>query len=145
LFLPSGKANLGRLTPIDTPQHGFETLPHIVARILNLTLSAHAIPAEESMMKAFTQHPHKQGVTYFEHWNFAMGIAWRLLASVTAFMLHAVLPFITIEPRLDLEATARFLAERNYFIETAAASAHQHSNQDISGSNVSGDNTPVPA
>ena len=72
-------------------------------------------------MNALTDHPHGQGVTYFEHWAFAMGIAWRLLTSVTAFALHAVLPFISIEKHLDLEATAAFLAERNRFIETAAA------------------------
>jgi hypothetical protein len=68
-----------------------------------------------------------------------MGIAGRLLASVLAFLLHAVLPFITIQPRfllhavlpfitiqprLDLEATSAFLLERNHFIETAAATAH---------------------
>ena len=72
-------------------------------------------------MNALTEHPHQQGVTYFEHWAFAMGIAWRLLTTVVAFALHAMLPFIFIEPRLDLEATAAFLAERNQFIETAAA------------------------
>ncbi len=72
-------------------------------------------------MNALTEHPHQQGVTYFEHWAFAMGIAWRLLTTVVAFALHAMLPFISIEPRLDLEATAAFLAERNLFIETAAA------------------------
>jgi hypothetical protein len=72
-------------------------------------------------MKAFTSHPHAQGVTYLEHWNFAMGIAWRLLRSAIAFALHAMLPFISIERRFDLEATARFLLERNRFIETAAS------------------------
>lgn len=75
-------------------------------------------------MNAFTEHPHEQGVTYFEHWSFAMGIAWRLLCSVLAFALHALLPFITIERRFDLEATSAFLLERNQFIETAAATAH---------------------
>jgi hypothetical protein len=75
-------------------------------------------------MTAFTRHPYRQGVTYFRHWLFAMGIAGRLLASVLAFLLHAVLPFITIQPRLDLEATSAFLLERNHFIETAAATAH---------------------
>ncbi len=76
-------------------------------------------------MNAFTGHPHAQGVTYLEHWCFAMGIAWRLLSSVIAFALHALLPFITIERRFDLEATCAFLIERNHFIETAAASAHR--------------------
>ncbi len=75
-------------------------------------------------MNTFTEHPHKQGVSYFEHWGFAMGIAWRLLASVMAFALHALLPCITIGRRFDLEATSAFLLERNHFIETAAATAH---------------------
>lgn len=73
-------------------------------------------------MTIFTEHPHAQGVSYFEHWGFAIGIAWRLLRSVLAFSLHAVLPFITIHQELDLEATSEFLLERNVFIETAAAS-----------------------
>ncbi len=72
-------------------------------------------------MKAFTNHPHEQGVTYFEHWSFAIGIAWRLLRSVIAFTVHAMLPFITIERRFDLEATSQFLLERNRFIENAAS------------------------
>lgn len=75
-------------------------------------------------MTAITQHPHEQGVTYFQHWAFAMGIAWRLLCSVVEFAIHALLPFITIERRFDLEATSAFLMERNHFIETAAATAH---------------------
>jgi hypothetical protein len=79
-------------------------------------------------MNAFTGHPHEQGVSYFEHWSFAMGIAWRLLSSVVAFALHALLPFITIERRFDLEATSAFLLERNRFIETAAATAHGRPN-----------------
>jgi hypothetical protein len=72
-------------------------------------------------MTPFTEHPCRQGLSYFGHWIFATGIAIRLLASVAAFALHAILPFITIEPRLDLEATAAFLAERNRFITIAAA------------------------
>ena len=72
-------------------------------------------------MTIFTQHPHDQGITYFEHWGFAMGIAWRLLRSVLAFAIHALMPGITIEKQFDLEATSAFLLERNDFIETAAA------------------------
>lgn len=94
-------------------------------------------------MNVFTMHPHGQGVTYFEHWTFAMGIAWRLFSSVLAFALHAILPLISIEPRLDLEATSAFLLERNQFIETAATSAH---GQPVSGeatSNAGRHNTPA--
>jgi hypothetical protein len=75
-------------------------------------------------MNPFISHPRKQGVTYLEHWCFAMGIAYRLLTSVVAFVLHATLPFIPIEPRLDLEATAGYLQERNCWIESAGDRAH---------------------
>jgi hypothetical protein len=76
------------------------------------------------MMNPFINHPRKQGITYLEHWCFAMGIAYRLLASVIAFGLHAMLPSISIEPRLDLEATAGYLQERNRWIDTARNTAH---------------------
>jgi hypothetical protein len=95
------------------------------------------------MMKQFTEHPHQQGVTYFEHWGFAMGIAWRLLASVMAFALHALLPFISIEPRHDLEATSAFLMERNDFIETAAATAHAQPNPGRTLANPGRHDTPA--
>lgn len=80
-------------------------------------------------MNAFTKHPRKQGITYFGHWAFASGIALRLVSSAMVFAAHAVLPFISIEPRLDLEATSAFLLERNHFIETAAAKAHGQVNR----------------
>jgi hypothetical protein len=86
-------------------------------------------------MNPFTAHPNRQGVTYAAHWVFAMGIAYRLLASVAAFALHALLPSISIDPRLDLEATAAFLAERNRWIENAHESAHAgaHRGQTVVG------------
>ena len=70
-------------------------------------------------MNPFTEHTKKQGVTYSEHLGFAMGISRRLLVSMAAFAIHALLPFISIESKHDLEATAVFLAERNQWIETA--------------------------
>jgi len=70
-------------------------------------------------MNPMTVHTQQQSVTYSEHWGFAMGISYRLLISMIAFALHAMLPFISIDPRLDLEATAAFLEERNLWIETA--------------------------
>lgn len=72
-------------------------------------------------MNLFTKHPYEQGITYAEHWVFAMGIAWRMLRSVVALAVHAMLPFISIKPHLDLEATAAYLAERNRFIGTKAS------------------------
>ena len=69
-------------------------------------------------MNPFTEHPQQQGITYVEHWYFAMGIAYRLLTSVVAFALHAILPRIPITSRLDLEATTDYLLERNRCIES---------------------------
>ena len=97
------------------------------------------------MTITLTEHPHEQGVTYFEHWAFAMGIAWRLFSSVVAFALHAVLPFMSIEPRLDLEATAAFLAERNHFIETAAANGLNQASPARDVTNTGRHNTPALA
>lgn len=96
-------------------------------------------------MNALSEHPNKQGITYFGHLAFAIGIAWRLSISVMAFALHAVLPFISIEPRFDLEATSAFLVERNHFIETAAANAHGHPTTDRNSSNSGHHDTPAMA
>ena len=69
-------------------------------------------------MNPFTRHTQQQGVSYTEHWFFAMGIAGRLFVSVIAFALHAIFPFINIEQRHDLEATMAYLNERNEWIES---------------------------
>jgi len=71
-------------------------------------------------MSIFTRHPYEQGVSYYEHLDFAAGIAWRLFRSALAFAIHALLPFITIKRHLDLEATSAFLLQRNRYIEAAA-------------------------
>ena len=68
-------------------------------------------------MNPFNTHPHHQGITYWAHFFFAMGVALRLLQSVVAFATHAVFPFIGINRSLDLEATMRFLQEQNDWIE----------------------------
>jgi hypothetical protein len=56
-----------------------------------------------------------------------MGIALRILSSAFVFALHAILPFIHIKRRLDLEATSAFLGERNQFIEAAATATGSRS------------------
>mgnify|MGYP001821255931 CR=1 FL=1 len=87
-------------------------------------------------MNPLTTHPHEQGVTYWEHWGFAMGIARHLLISVLAFAIHAILPFISIEPKYDLEATSAFLQERNSWIETARETRDSRSKTYDNGSDV---------
>lgn len=82
-------------------------------------------------MNPFTTHTQQQGVTYVEHWYFAIGIAYRLLISVLAFTAHAILPFIPIKPQHDLEATVAYLEERNHWIESAKRSAHSETSTDF--------------
>lgn len=86
-------------------------------------------------MNPFTTHPQEQGVSYMEHWRFAMGIVCRLFISVVAFTLHATLPFIPIAPRHDLEKTSAYLTERNQWIETANKSSRLVSSQNLASSN----------
>lgn len=74
-------------------------------------------------MNPFTRHTQQQGVTYLEHYFFAMSVASRLLNTVIAFTLHAIFPFIN--SRLDLEATSDFLRERNHWIESAKYNQHK--------------------
>lgn len=71
-------------------------------------------------MTLLTDHPYAQGFTDGTHFAFAAGIAFRLLRSAVAFAIHAILPFVSIEPRLDLEATSAYLLARNRFVEQSA-------------------------
>lgn len=92
-------------------------------------------------MNPFTIHPQQQGTTYFEHWCFAMRVAFRLSSSAVAFAVHALLPFIAIEPELDLEATAAFLKVRNEWIETAKGGSMGHSSPRANDSDIGGANS----
>lgn len=82
-------------------------------------------------MKLFTEHPHQQGITYLEHARFAAGIAYRLISSAIVFALHAIVPAIRIEQRLDLEATIAFLDERNRWIENSKAASFASSDESL--------------
>ena len=75
-------------------------------------------------MNPFATHPRQQGITYLEHWRFAMSIAYCLFTSAAFYAVHALLPFIPIEPRYDLESTVAYLVERNRWIETAKRRVH---------------------
>ena len=75
-------------------------------------------------MNLFTEHTHEQGLTYIEHWCFAMGIAWRLMNSMAAFTVHAIFPFISIARKHDFEATIAFIHERNEWIAYARKNKH---------------------
>ena len=46
-------------------------------------------------MNPFTMHTQEQGITYWEHWDFAMGIAYRLMISVMAFALPIAMLRVT--------------------------------------------------
>lgn len=83
-------------------------------------------------MNPFTQHTQQQGVTYLQHLDFAIGIAWRLSSSVIAFAVHAIFPFIGIDKTLDLEAMVDFLQERNNWIESTEFNGIKSENNTIS-------------
>ena len=82
-------------------------------------------------MNPFTTHTQQQGVSYVEHWYFAMGIAYRLFISVIAFAAHALFPFIDIKPEHDLEATIAFLNKQNNWIESAKRAVHDEVSTDF--------------
>ena len=75
-------------------------------------------------MNLFTEHTHKQGLTYIEHWCFAMGVAWRLMNSMAAFTVHAIFPFISIAGKYDFEETIAFMNERNEWIAYSRENKH---------------------
>jgi hypothetical protein len=68
-------------------------------------------------MNPFLQHPQEQGIGYREQSVFALTIACRPGRSALLFALHAAFPWSPIPRRFDLEATTRFLRERNTWIE----------------------------
>lgn len=108
----------------ETISHIFETSPHRPFSTLYVSpeitgLEETETGTTEQIMNPFTEHTQQQGVGYWEHWGFAMGIAYRLMISVLAFAIHAMFPFITIEQDHDLEATTVFLEEQNQWIEAA--------------------------
>jgi len=89
---------------------------------------------EELDMNPFSTHPQEQGISYNEHYRFAMGIAYRLLISVMVFALHLILPFIPIAPRHDLEKkTTVYLMERNQWIESGNKVIHADKQPDLGG------------
>jgi hypothetical protein len=84
-------------------------------------ISQQTVESGGIIMNPFSQHPHQQGISYFEHMVFALGIAARLFNSVIAFATHAIFPFIDIRKELDLEATVDFLNGQNDWIEAEKA------------------------
>ena len=117
----------------------------IPAPLLQIASTRDTALRNNSTMNPFTTHPQQQGITYLEHWCFAMGTACRLLSSVVALGTHALFPFIPIKPELDLEATAAFLKERNEWIEAAKGRRTGHScpgldDKDIGATNSKTDN-----
>ena len=45
-------------------------------------------------MKAFTEHPHSVGESYWEHLRFALSFSGALFAAAGAALLHALFPFL---------------------------------------------------
>lgn len=72
-------------------------------------------------MNPFTNHPHKHGFTWWNHFGFATGIAFRLLPSAANLVVHAVIPAVPMRRGWNLKELSQFLNERNKFVEEQAA------------------------
>jgi hypothetical protein len=81
-------------------------------------------------MNPFTAHTRAQGLTYIQHWWFAMSVAWRLFSSVIAFSLHAMFPFVHIARSLDFEATIEFIHGKNTWLEQVKSEKRCASSKD---------------
>lgn len=49
------------------------------------------------MKNIFTEHPHSQGETYFQHMMFAFLFALNMLIGGLACIIHAIFPFLFIK------------------------------------------------
>jgi hypothetical protein len=115
---------------------GFVDLINRSGPFLNYAGPKDTVLSKSPKMNPFTTHPQQQGITYLEHLSFAMGTAYRLFHAAVAFAVHALFPFISIEPEFDLEATAAFIKERNEWIETAKERGMEHSSLGFSNNDI---------
>lgn len=63
----------------------------------------------EEMEKAFTEHPHMTGETYFQHLWFTIKMGLRLAFVAMVLMIHGLFPFIFVK-------TASYQIEQVYRI-----------------------------
>lgn len=59
-----------------------------------------------------TEHHRSEGMTYIQHFVYALTIAARMLASAACLILHSVFPFICPPRGLDMESMRDFLNEK---------------------------------
>lgn len=48
-------------------------------------------------MKAFQEHPHSVGETYFEHMQTSFGFGWRMVLAGVGCFLHGLFPFLCVK------------------------------------------------
>lgn len=62
---------------------------------------------------AFTEHPRQAGETYWQHFRFTIGMAWRLGIISILLIAHGILPFtLTHAASYRLQKCQRILADR---------------------------------
>jgi hypothetical protein len=60
-----------------------------------------------------TDHPRQAGETYWQHFRFTVGMAWRLGVCSILLLLHGILPFTLTHAASDrIKACNRILTER---------------------------------
>ena len=63
------------------------------------------------------KHLKEKKTNYINHFLFAMRVSIKLSLSSTAFLVHALFPFIKISYDLNLESMALYLFEKNNELE----------------------------
>ena len=70
------------------------------------------------MQNPFTQHPRENAnESWWEHFQFAFSVSFRLIFTAFIFILHGIFPFISIPKWLNLEESIRFLKQENRYRE----------------------------
>jgi hypothetical protein len=77
------------------------------------------LPKKEAVrlkiVNKFTEHPNAVGMSYFKHFRFAFGLAWKTLLCCLASIVHAVFPFLLTTYTSDsISGLHKLFTERVY-------------------------------
>lgn len=68
---------------------------------------------KEEINRAFTEHPHDTGETYWQHLWFTTTMSARFLCTTIVIMIHGIFPFLLTRTASDqIEATYRTMKSR---------------------------------
>src|SRR4051812_8270282 len=68
---------------------------------------------KDALCLAFTEHPRLAGETYWQHFNFTLGMASRLAVICFLLVIHGILPFtLTHAASSRMQKCQRILSDR---------------------------------